>query len=147
MKKESTKTYLDRSFKNDDDIKWQYLLSFAFDLAEEVSFNILSRKKELPQEIKDLYPDLILRETNFKKLYPTKNSISFNLTERLKTFILSKSYSDWNNYYLEDISFYKNNQEFFATITHENYIVIIVDENQIKDLNTKGFRFEEFSID
>jgi hypothetical protein len=41
------KYYCDRSFKEDDDIKWNMLLDYVFPLCDRVNFNIL--KKEYNQ--------------------------------------------------------------------------------------------------
>jgi hypothetical protein len=139
--------YLDRSLKKDYDDKWEYLLSIAFIDAEEVAFNITFQKIELSNRIKDLFPDLVFRGKDVNRFYGTGKTLRFKLTDRLKRFIKSKSYNDWYNFELEDISFYKDGKEFFCTITHEDYVILQMDENLRNDLNNKGFSFEPFPFE
>ena len=43
---------------------------------------------------------------------------------------------------LEDISFLRQNSEFLGTISHENYIVLQMTEDERQSWNKKGFNFE-----
>ncbi|MCU0352054.1 MAG: hypothetical protein MUF43_14700 [Flavobacterium sp.] len=133
--------YCDDTFRKDDDIKWNHLLDYAFDLADHVEFNILHVGQKYPSEIESLLGDLVERKHKRDKIYATDESIRFKLTDSLKNFIKSKKYNDWNNYFLEDISFIKHNLEFMATITHENYIILQMTEDLRDDLNNKNFDF------
>ena len=63
------------------------------------------------------------------------------MTDKLKGFIKSKKYYEWYNFFLEDVSFIKDNVEFMATITHENYVILQMTEIQRNNLNINGYNF------
>jgi hypothetical protein len=136
------KYYLDYTLQKTDQDKWLELLDYAFVMAEQVEFNILDRTFGKPDIPADLSIDLIDQGKRKDKIYYSGNFIRFQITKNLKEFITSKLYSDWYNFYIEDISFLKNGIEFFATITHENYVIVQLSESYRDDLNKKGFHFD-----
>ena len=141
MDNQSLKYYCDDTFKRDDDEKWNYLLDYAFKIADEVEFNILYSDHELTPEIEALSEDLIEKQKRKNKIYPSGYSLRYRLTDKLKEFIKSKRYSDWEGYNLEDASFLKNGTEFLATVTHENQVILQCSEGQRNTLKEKGFNF------
>jgi hypothetical protein len=141
MEYQNKKYYCDDSVKKNDNEKWNYLLNYSFQIADAVEFNLLFRNQKLPNEIQSLFVDLIEKKKDTNKIYFSGESLKFRLTDRIKDFIKSKKYSDWKNYYLEDISFIKGTTEFFATITHENYIILQMTQSQRSELNQNGFNF------
>jgi hypothetical protein len=60
----------------------------------------------------------------------------------VKDFIRKKGIRGWRNTQLEDISFLRQNFEFFGTVSHENYIILQMTEDERKSWNKKGFNFE-----
>lgn len=140
--------FCDDTFKNEDYDKWSYLLDYAFDKADQVEFNILYPDSDLTKLLADLSTDFIGRGKRTDKIYRSGQFIRYHLTDRTKNFIKSKKYSDWRSYLFEDISFLKNGKEFFATITHENYVILQLTEEQRSILNKKGFNFQyDWGID
>jgi hypothetical protein len=136
------KYYLDNTLQKTDQDKWLELLDYAFGIAEQVEFNILNRPFGKPDIPADLSIDLVDQGKRKDKIYHSGKFIRFQLTKSIKEFIISKSYSDWYNFYIEDISFLKDGIEFFATITHENYVIVQLSESYRNDLNKKGFHFD-----
>jgi hypothetical protein len=135
--------YLDRSFKGDVENKWNYLLDLAFQKADQVEFNVLF-PRELSHAIEPVKHYQIKSLPTQNKIYKSGKTIRFNLTEDVKRFIASKPYFDWRNFVIEDISFLKQNVEFLATITHENYIIIKLNRDVYCTLNALGFELEPF---
>ena len=148
MEDKDLKYYCDDTLKNEDVAQWNYLLDYAFAKADAVEFNILYTNSELPEEIKALLSDLIERGEEGKKIYPSGEYLRFKLTKKVKDFIKSKQNREWYNYFLEDISFLKENKEFLATVTHENQIVLQATRLQIEEWNKHGFNFSsDWGID
>ena len=142
MKNISQKYYWDVSFKDNDDKKWQMLLDWSFEIAEYVEFNVLYTNQELTEEIEKLSKFLVEKIKRKNKIYPSGYSMRYKMCNELKEFIQSKKYKDWLNYNFEDISFINSEIEFFATITHENFIIIKMSNNQRKIFNAFGCNFE-----
>lgn len=140
MEEESIKFYCDDSLQEEDESKWQYLLEYAFGKADEVEFNKLFSDHKLIPELVDLADYLIEEGERSNKIYPGY-CLKFKLSNKVKHFIKSKKYTEWFNFNLEDISFLENGYEFFATITHENYIILELTEKQREEFKEKGFDF------
>lgn len=138
----SIKYYCDESLKNNDQDKWVFLLDYAFNKADQVEFNILYSENGLTKILTDLSDDFIEKGKRKEKIYRHGQFIRYNLSDKMKSFIKSKKYSDWYTFFFEDISFLKEGKEFFATITHENFIIIQLTEGERNYLNNNGFHFD-----
>lgn len=136
-----TKYYCDESLKDDDYDKWLFLLDYAFNKADQVEFNILYFNNDLNTILQNLADDFILQGKRTDKIYQSGQFIRYRLSDSLKKFVQSKKYSEWNFFVFEDISFLKGGKEFFATITHENYIIIRLTEEELFYFNKIGFNF------
>jgi DNA-binding LytR/AlgR family response regulator len=141
MKNTDLRYYCDDTLKTNDNDKWQYLINYAFKKADTVEFNILNSNQELTPEIEALSNDLIEKSERRNKIYPSGSYLRYKLTDNIKNFIKAKQYKDWYNYNIEDISFLKNDKEFLATITHENYVILQSTEEQREQLKEEGFNF------
>jgi hypothetical protein len=141
LKNQELRYYCDDTFNSDDNEKWDFLLDYAFERADFVEFNIFYSNQELTPEIDALDSDLVGKGRRKNKKYVSGDYLRCRMSDKLKRFIKSKKYKDWNNYNLEDISFLKDDNEFLATITHENYIIIQTTEKQREVLNENGFNF------
>ncbi len=135
------KYYCDASFNQDDDEKWFYLLDIVFPKCNTVEFNILLKGYDTVSEIVKLSKYLIQKRKKKEKVFVSGYSVEYLLNDSLKHFIKSKRYIDWQNYYFEDIALLQNGKEILSTITHENYVIMLMDENQRNELNSKGFDF------
>lgn len=144
------KFYCDESLKADDKDKTDELLSYAFGLADHVEFNILYKdEKELETKIKSIKDDLIDRGKRLDKIYNGTDYIRFRLTGKVKDFVRQRGIIGLRNTQLEDISFLRQNFEFLrqnfeflGTISHENYIVLQMTEDERQSWNKRGFNFE-----
>ena len=137
-----TKFYLDdKTMKESDQKKWSYLLDYAFGKADMVEFNILYTDTALKKILTDFADDLIDKGKRRNKIYASGHYVRFRLTDKIKDFIKSKEYRDWYNSNLEDISFLLENHEFFATITHEDYVIIQMTDKHREIFNKRGFSF------
>ena len=141
MTDSKTKYYLDESLKDLDYEKWKYLLDFAFERADQIEFNILISNKDLDELLTELSDDFVEMGNRKNKIYSNGQFIRYRLSDKMKHFIKSKNYRDWYNFVFEDISFLKDGLEFFATITHENYVILQLTPEQKDNFNKKGFDF------
>ena len=141
MTDSKTKYYLDESLKDLDNDKWEYLLDFAFDRADQIEFNILNSNKDLACLKTELSDDFVETGNRKDKIYSSGKFIRYRLSDDMKQFVKSKNYRDWYNFVFEDISFLKDGLEFFATITHENYVILQLTTEQKDTFNKKGFDF------
>lgn len=137
------KFYLDESLKPTDKDKIDDLLKYAFDLADEIEFNILySDEKKLEKTIEIIKDDLVGRGKRIDKIYNSSEYIRFKLTDKTKDFIKKQGIQGWRNSQLEDISFLRQGIEFLGTVSHENYIILQMTEDERQSWNEKGFKFE-----
>jgi len=134
------KYYIDNSIESDE--QWKFLLNLVFKVADTIEFNILmkSYKSILDKELLSEVPQVFPGKTG--KIYSTSKYIQFPLTDVMRNFMLLKKYSEWYNYCIEDPAFLKEGKELLATITHENYVIMLLSEEQRGVLNSKGFNFD-----
>lgn len=137
------KYYCDSSFTQEDKRKWIFLLKTIIPLSDEVCFNALFKNYKDINEIAILAEDLIFEGKIKNKIYSSGISLKYKLSSKLQRFIKSKLYGEWYNYHLEDISFFANGKEILATITHENHIIMLLDEKERMTLNNEGLNFDE----
>ncbi len=126
-----------------DNQKWIKLLSTYLEQADFVEFNTLYDSTNLNPELEALKPDLVEQGRRSDKIYSSGIFRRYKLSSRVKDFILSKPYKDWNNYQFEDLSLLKDGTEILATITHENYVFAQMFEQERVELNKQGFEFGE----
>ncbi len=137
------KYYCDESLKKTDKDKIEYLLTYAFGLADQVEFNVLYKDDKLLNEtIKNVKDDIVASGQRFDKIYNGVEFIRFSLTDKVKDFIRTKGIMGWRNTQLEDISFLRDNVEFLGTVSHENYIILQMTDKERESLNDMGFNFE-----
>ena len=138
----NNKYYLDNTFKPDDQVKWLKLIDFSLKFVDEIEFNILRKSIEF-YDFQDTFRNEIVGQGRRKdKIYHHKEYIRLKITNDLVDYIKEKPYSSWHKNFLEDISFLKNGLEFFATISHENYVIVRLSETDRDDFNKQGFNFE-----
>ena len=129
------------SFKNHE--KWLELLRLKMKEADYVEFNTLYAYNDLLPELAALKEDLVSEGRRKNKIYPSGKYRRYRLTEKMKDFIFSRSYTSWSGYQFEDLSLLKGEVEILASITHENYIFIQTTEEERKELNKAGYDFGE----
>jgi len=144
MIENSVNYYCDASLQKTDDEKWLFLLRMVLYDSDYVEFNVFKKGFNKIPEIESILKHIIDTASPKQKIYLRDNFIRYVLHEDVIKFILSKKYIDWKNFYLEDISFFKDEMEIFATITHENYVIMLLNEAQYNDLNSKGYNFTYF---
>jgi hypothetical protein len=135
--------WCDESIGKKDKDKIERILDYAFNLADEVEFNILYQAdKELSATIESIQSDVTKRGQRFDKIYNGVEFVRFRLTDNVKAFIKLKGLFGWANSQLEDISFLSNGFEFLGTISHENHLILQMTDEQRKTFNENGFSFE-----
>jgi hypothetical protein len=139
------KYFIDETISKKDNDKWLKILEFAFERADGVEFNILKSDNELQKILAKFQDDFIEKNRRKNKIYANGKFIRFKLSDRLKEFVKSKKISTWKNYCLEDISLLNGSTEILATITHENYIYLLLTELEAEDFNNQGFNFNHAS--
>jgi hypothetical protein len=141
MSAQNIKYYCDNSFHKYEKNKWEYLLDYIFNQADQVEFNILRHNEPVPTEISAISDDLIGFDKRKNKIYYRRTSVKYSLTNQVKAFIKSKQYQEWHNYYYEDMSFLLHSQEILATITHEDYVIMMLTKEQKIELTNLGYDF------
>lgn len=104
------------------DWKWEDVISYVVPLATHVEFNILysdSVLEKILKKYRDSIEDTISKK---KKIYRSGKVLRLKLTEEVKDFIACKAFSDFKNWVLEDPSFYINDIEIIASVSHEDQI-------------------------
>jgi hypothetical protein len=141
--------WCDESLGTKDKDKIDHILDHAFRLADEVEFNILYRgENELVSLIHAVKSDVVLRGQRFDKIYNGIEFIRFRLSDNVKSFIRTKGLFGWTNSQLEDISFLRDGFEFLGTVSHENYLILQMTDEERKSWNDSGFNFEyDYGID
>jgi hypothetical protein len=135
--------WCDESIGKKDKDKIERILDYAFNLADEVEFNILYQgDKELSKTIESIQSDITKRGQRFDKIYIGVEFVRFRLTDNVKAFVKVKGLFGWTNSQLEDISFLSNGFEFLGTVSHENYLILQMTDEQRKTFNDNGFNFE-----
>jgi hypothetical protein len=72
----------------------------------------------------------------------------FLLTPEVIIEVKNKTYQEWDNYDSEDPAFYQENILLLGTITHEDLVVVLLNEKDRGELNNQGFDFWcEWSLD
>lgn len=140
MKIPKKKYYCDSSAKTDE--QWKYLLGLVLELSDMVEFNILFRKYK--SSIEEEFPNESYKiiDTRIGKIYQIGKIIQIQLSDTVKRYILQKDYTDWKNYFIEDVCFLSKGKEILSTVSHENYIIMPLSEDQRQELNNKGFDFD-----
>ena len=135
--------WCDESVGRKDKDKIEHILDYAFNLADEVEFNILySGDRELLNAIEQIQSDVIQRGQRFDKIYTGVEFVRFRLTDKVKSFVKTKGLFGWTNTQLEDISFLRAGFEFLGTVSHENHLILQMTDEQRKTFNENGFNFE-----
>jgi len=134
------KYYCNKNIIRDD--QWKYLVGLVLRDTDTIEFNILSRryKSFLHSTLSGMFYEVI--EKREGKIYQTGEFLRFPFTDGIKQFILHKDYADWRNHFIEDVCFISNGIEVLSTVTHENYIIMLLSEHQRHELNNNGFEFE-----
>jgi hypothetical protein len=123
---------------------WLNILDLILPKAEFIEFNIYVSKKQIEVLITNWQEEFIEIGRKRNKIYSSGNFIRFKLSERLKEFVASKKIKEWHIYGLEDISFLQYDIEILATITHENYLYIFLNDEEKDFLNNLGLDLQPF---
>jgi hypothetical protein len=88
----------------------------------------------------------VLLPENIRRPYVATNR--FLLTPEVVVEVKNKTYQDWDNYDSEDPAFYQDNVLLLGAITHEDIVIVLLDEMDRGELNNQGFDFWcEWSLD
>jgi hypothetical protein len=124
-----------------DDAKWKILLDIAIKECNYVEFNVLSNKYKNEASIKEIEEFFCAKSNRISKFLNTNKFLKYQLSKKVISFITSKKHNEWLNYCFEDISFFKDDEEFLFTITHENYVFLFAKNKFIEEINNLGFAF------
>jgi len=129
--------------ENIDEKDWINLLDFAFQEADSVEFNLLYQDEYLEKVLDSFSQCIVFKQPKRKsKIYSSGSVLRLEMTNKVRTFIEAKSFSDWMNSPLEDISFLQDGNEFLATITHEGYVIAQLTEDKREALKKEGINFQ-----
>lgn len=131
--------FIDETIKEDKE--WKKLLKQVIDDCDMVELNILHRKFKKMIDSNIFKQCQIITKLDYNKIYFNGSFLRCYLDEDIKEFLLNKPYESWINYPLEDVSLLKGKNEILATITHENYVIMRLTEEERNKLNIEGFHF------
>lgn len=104
-----------------DEQNWQSAKKLALQRANFIEFNILYISSELDLFIEEHQSSFVEKGTK-QKLYKSGEYIRFRFSKKLKNFISSSTFNFFSNRFIEDPSFYLDDLEIIATVTHEYQI-------------------------
>lgn len=126
---------------DDEDLLWGHVKSYVLERANYVEFNILYRDDSLQKFLEKYKDSLVEQSINRKKLYKG-NALKFAFSNGLKSFIEPISFNYFMNTCIEDPSFYIDDEEIIATITHENQIYIKKSGVELSYFKDRGFKLK-----
>lgn len=124
-----------------EDDKWSFLLNLYLPTSNSIEFNVLMLNDDLVELLTQFHSDFIARGKRKDKIYSSGEFVRFKLSDDLKRYIKSKTFKDWYNYCLEDMSLLKEEKELLASITHEEQVYLLLSEDEAQNLNTLGYNF------
>lgn len=136
-------------FIDGDEAKWKDVLNYILPLATHVEFNILYSDKNLKDFLKEYESSIVEIIRKKDKIYSSGKILRMRITDQIVEFLEEKNYSDFKNWFLEDPSFYINDQEVVATISHEDQIYLDpkhLDPSQFTHFKLEHKLFEEVEI-
>ena len=134
--------YLEVFDKNENsEERWSFLVEYALTEADSVAFNVLYRDEVLEGIEIEIFDGGLKPFKGDTKIYKSGEAVSSLINIPILNFIKGRKYSEWQNFCLEDISFIKNGVEFIATITHEDYVIALLDDDLKKKFVDMGLEF------
>jgi len=130
-------------FEKNIEEKWQEVKSYASERCDAIAFNVLYDCNEYFAFLEEMQDELLSREVDFDKEYASGEPILFRYTKKMKNFMKEKSFEFFKNYFIEDPSFYIDGKEVISTITHENYIILADEFQDLEYFQAKGFFLEK----
>ncbi len=109
-------------FIGDNESKWKQVKEYILPIADHVEFNILYSDSTLDDFLIEYEDSIELISEKKEKTYKSGKVLRLVLTNKVKRFVESKSFEDFNNWILEDPSFYIDDNEVISTISHEGQI-------------------------
>ncbi len=120
--------------------QWTELVQFFLPLADSAEFNFLYRPLANEVQLEQVLPNIIWQHRVNSGLYPGYKA-HYKLTDDVIKFIIGRTFEDWSNFFFEDVALVKGKVELLATITHEKYIVCLLDSKQLSTFESRGFDF------
>ena len=130
-----------RFFLEDEinEIKWKISMEFAFKKANFCEFNQLYDCEELNMFLKLNEEDFIQKYDKKVKLFQNGTVFRFKLSDKMKLYFKEKDFKYFNTNFITDPSFYVDNNEIIATISHEDQIYLNSEFFEYNYFRSKGF--------
>lgn len=125
-----------------NDINWSLINNYCLENCDYIEFNVLYEGDELDEFIRPFRKSYIQTHTNDSKSNFVKGTLSmqFKLDSDLKMFLRDKPFHFFLNKPIEDITYYVLGKELVATITHENLIML-----NVNNIDSESFDFFTFN--
>lgn len=138
---EKRKYFCCDNLSNYDPWPWKHLLREVIPKSKYVEFNQLFLNQEIPGELIWM-EQFRVKDVSENKIHKAGPLHRFQLASPIQDFIMNKEYESWRNFYYEDLSFFAaDGTELMATVSHENYVIKLMTENEQKELKEKGIDF------
>ncbi|WP_156126166.1 hypothetical protein [Hymenobacter sp. DG25B] len=137
------KYFLQESFNKLPATRWGELLDKALPKANYLELNQLWSKARLSPVLAQAQ---VFLPANIPRVY--KATHRFSLTPEVVAYIKGVAFHDWKNGAFEDPALYHDNTLLLGTISHEDYVVLPLTEDERAQLNGQGFDIWcEWSLD
>ncbi|NVO83504.1 hypothetical protein [Hymenobacter terrestris] len=127
--------FLDDSFSQRAHM-WPALLAWVLPEANYLELNRFLLKGPLPDMLREAQ---MTRPQQIARIFGATHR--FWLTPALRTYCQTLAYGDWQEGDFEDPAFYHDDQLLLATISHEDHVVMQLNETEKALLNEQGFDF------
>lgn len=135
--------YIDSSIQASDNDKWMLLFDLYSKKAKYFEFNVRSINIDFKKLLSQFNNDIVSMGEIKTRILSGGNSIRFETSKEIISFIKSKEYSFWNKFCIADLSIYHNEKEVFACNNHDLLIYILASQEEVESLNNKGFQFKK----
>ncbi|MEZ4986492.1 MAG: hypothetical protein R2795_15885 [Saprospiraceae bacterium] len=104
---------------------WEVLVARALIHSDTIKFNILYHLTKEDEEFLQGLGGSVTEGVRSDKFYATSKIVVFSSKEiEQKMIEFLKNFGYWKNKFIEDPSFWKQNEEILASITHEELVMV-----------------------
>jgi len=128
--------YLDDNFDSYPPDRWLSVLNWVLPKANYVEINHSFSKVPIPGVL--LHAEVPL-PNGIQRVYSATHR--FYLTPEVAAFFVDKPYWYFDISTFEDVALYKDDTLVLGTITHEDYVVMLLNESERQQLNQQGLDF------
>lgn len=120
---------------------WNIVVNEIESRITHIEFNVLYQDEQLNNMLDRFNQNFIGEGREKSKCYSNGHYLRFNFQNSVRNWVLTKPFNYFYNRCIGDPSFYINNIEVLATITHENQIYLHKDFYTIDFIKYHGLEY------